>query len=106
VALTISGEEAQEDRSIQIKLLADIRALFTGAKLDKIPSAELCTRLAMLEGAPWAEWYKGRPMNQAQLARQLDGFDIKPKDIRHSDGRNLKGYERSQFEDVFSRYLP
>ena len=104
-ALMLSGFKVDEDRSIQIKLLTDIRTLFDTLKVDKIPSFDLCNRLSILEGSPWVEWLRGKPLSQTQLARLLDGFKIKSEDIRYSDGRTVKGYGHCQFEDAFARYL-
>ena len=104
-ALLLSGVDVVEDRSVQVKLLGDIRGIFDNPKTDKISSANLCGRLTLIEGSPWSEWYRGKPMSQTQLAKQLDRFKIKSKDIRQSEGKNVKGYERAQFDDAFSRYL-
>ena len=43
---------------------------------------------------------------QISLRGMLKPFAIKPKDIKFPSGRVLKGYERGELEDAFSRYLP
>ena len=52
---------------------------------------------------PWCEWRAGKPLTQRQLARLLEPFGISPKQIWK--GRNLRGYEKGQFSDAFTRYL-
>lgn len=43
-------------------------------------------------------------MSARQLARHLEGFGIKSGNLRIAHNV-AKGYERSKFEDAFSRYL-
>ena len=54
---------------------------------------------------PWAEWKRGKPMTDYQLAAALAPFGIHSKDLRIGDERR-KGYDLAEFADAFSRYLP
>ena len=58
-----------------------------------------------LEDRPWCEWKRGKPMTKNSLARLLKPFKIKSKKIRTLDS-TPRGYERNDFIDAFSRYLP
>jgi putative DNA primase/helicase len=86
------------------QLLADIRDLFSSRQTDRLRSQEIATALARLEGRPWPDWKAGKPISATQIARLLSDFVIVPKPIRVG-GQPTKGYELSQFEDAFARYL-
>ena len=87
------------------QLIADIYLVrMAKAGTDRIASAELVSALVELEGRPWSEWNRGRPITPTGLSRQLKGFGIRSKDIRTPEG-TLKGYEWAAFEDTFARYV-
>jgi hypothetical protein len=65
---------------------------------DKLSSANICRRLNELDDEGYPTWKPTR------LARELKSFGIYPKGIRVGD-KTPKGYERSQFQDAWSRYL-
>lgn len=94
-----------DEQSVRVLLLADIRAVFAGRLVDRLPSAELVEALVAIEGRPWAEWKAGKPITANGLARLLAPFVIKPDTIRTGD-KTPKGYQLAHFEDAFSRYLP
>ena len=99
----------KEASSIGTKLLATIKVVFDGAdgaaSLDRISSAELATTLGDDASSPFSEWKNGKPITQTQLARVLKPFGIHPEVIRLPGGGLLRGYQRSQFEDAWERYL-
>lgn len=101
IATSTTGDD--ENESNGVTLLADLREMFNGE--DRLLSVDIVEHLARREDRPWPEWSNGKPMTQRQLAKLLRPFGIQPKTIRTGDER-AKGYERSQFEDAFSRYLP
>lgn len=70
----------------------------------KIFSDELANYLATIEGRPWSEYCRGKPITQRQIAALLKPFGIKPKRMRIGT-ENKRGYEREQFKDAFIRYL-
>jgi len=94
-----------DDQSARVTLLADIRAIFAERHADRLPSAELVAALIAIEGRAWAEWRGGKAITANGLARLLAPFGIKPGTIRIG-GETPKGYQLSQFEDAFARYLP
>jgi putative DNA primase/helicase len=104
-ALALSGVDVIEDGSARVMLLSDLRDLF-GELGERLTSAAIVERLVTLEHRPWPEWSRGRPMTPRQLARLLAPFGIGPKTIRLPTGETPKGYQRGDFEEAFSRYLP
>jgi hypothetical protein len=88
--------------SRNMRLLAAVKEAF--GTLDAISSADLVGGLTADETAEWADWKNDKPISQVQLAKALDSFHIGPKQVR-IDGRQIRGYERAQFEDAWKRYL-
>jgi hypothetical protein len=97
------------DDSLGVRLLADCREALNGHQ--RTPTAQLIEVLCLMEEAPWGEkwWdsYKGEQKRgaAANLAWHLRRYAIHSKKIRFEDGP-LQGYERDDFEDAWSRYLP
>ena len=104
-ALNLNLSGAEGDGSVRTQLLTDIRALLDERKIDRISSADITQALCTIEGRPWQDWKAGRPITPNQLARLLAPFGIKPKTMRVTK-EPVKGYERSDFNDAFKRYLP
>jgi hypothetical protein len=92
-----------QDESARVRLLSDIRAALEQAPDGRMLSADLVAALCEVEGAPWSEWNKGRPITPNTLARLLKPFEVFPRTIRAEAGR-AKGYSLELFEDVFARY--
>jgi hypothetical protein len=97
------GRVADDDESIRVTLLSDIKAIFATRRADRISSSDLVEALGAMEERPWGEW-KGKPITKNALARLLKPFHLKPDTVRFSE-MTAKGYTLAQFEDVFSRYL-
>ena len=94
-----------DDDSVGVWLLRDIKAAFAEKHVTEMSSADLAAALAEVEGSPWGEWSKGKPLSQSKLARLLKPFDVRPDRIGGKDSR-LRGYAVEWFNDAFSRYLP
>ena len=105
VARLLSGGGEDDEGSAAVLLLADIRALFTAQRIDRINSAELVETLARMEERPWPEWRHGKPITVRQVARLLKPFEIVPHVIRTQEG-TPRGYLFDDFIDAFTRYLP
>jgi hypothetical protein len=108
--IALLASQVARDDSQGVRLLADIRSCFEshGEKHDdrtRIRSSRLLESLTSNEEWQWAEFHKGFPLKAAALARLLSPFDIRPRDLRF-EGGIFKGYEESDFEDAWSRYLP
>jgi hypothetical protein len=99
LALSI-GED--EDRSIGVTLLEDVREVF--GDLAYLSTAELLQRLWGLDDAPWSDWF-GKRIAAQGLAQLLKPYRVGPV-RRRVAGPVTRGYFRAQFEDAFKRYLP
>jgi hypothetical protein len=100
-AVYLTGAAKDDIVSSGRELLAHIRDAFLSA--DKIWTSTLCQRLRDRDESPWAD-IKGKPLDERGLAVRLKPYRIKSKDVR-IDGSVRKGYERSDFEDAWKRYL-
>jgi hypothetical protein len=126
--VSMTFREGEETGSLGDLLLADIRQVFVEIEQrrttpagdeftdpDRIRSSDLAGMLGEMEGRPWAEsGPRQMPLTPHGLARLLKPFRIRPATLRFREkgrgGNNPsitdKDYQRSQFEDAFSRYLP
>ena len=101
-ATALSGRVSVDDDTVSIRLLQDVRQVFTDATIG---SADLVQRLVGLEDRPWADGAGGRPITQARVARLLRPFGIHPLKLRFGE-RTANGYTQRMFDDPWSRYLP
>ena len=102
-AIGISSEE-DDQASVGIRLLTDVREVFEGA--DHLTTTALLERLHALEEAPWGEWY-GKPLTARGLAKLLEPYGIGPVHRRPEPGAaKLRGYFRAEFVDAWQRYIP
>jgi putative DNA primase/helicase len=105
-ALALSGvEETDEDISVSVLLLADIRQIFDELQTDRVTTATLIERLGEIQEHPWATFDHGKIINPRLLAKLLKSFEISSQDIRTDDQKTLKGYKKADFQDAFERYL-
>ncbi|WP_436843243.1 DUF3631 domain-containing protein [Streptomyces narbonensis] len=100
---------AEEDRrSLGVKLLADLRDVFSGA--DRMATAQIIEKLAALDDSPWSD-LRGKPLNSRSLYWRLreyataDNKPIRPRNVRTAAG-TLKGYCAEDLRDAWMRYLP
>jgi putative DNA primase/helicase len=107
IALLLSGgrADAAETGDTGVQFLADVRAIFVNNAIDRSTTKALLAALVDLEGRPWAEWNRGRPISARQLSALLRRFGIKPGTIRVGDA-TPKGYVLGDLVDAFGRYLP
>jgi hypothetical protein len=87
------------------ELLADIREVFERNQGRKISTADLINALVNDDEKPWGTYNRGNPISPRQLAKQLAAYGIKSKTVRLGPHNTPKGYEPSQFDDAFARYL-
>jgi DNA primase (bacterial type) len=99
----MTGEERQDD-SLNVQLLSDIREILESEGLDRISSSALTDSLKSQEESPWCE-HGGINLSQRKLSKMLKPYGIKSKPIR-SGVDVYKGYQKDDFNDAFSRYLP
>jgi putative DNA primase/helicase len=97
---------SQEEDVAGLMLLSDIRDVFRERGVERIPTKELLRSLIELEERPWSSWRRGRDLTARQLGGLLQSFEVSSKDLRQADGKNLKGYEFSDFAEALARYEP
>jgi hypothetical protein len=93
------AESKNQPVSLGIRLLKDIREVFTD---DRLSTAELLERLYALDTAPWGS-LRGEPIDDRYLARELGKYGIKSHTVRFRD-KPLKGYLKTDFFDAWERY--
>ena len=87
-------------------LLADLCAIFDADGWpEAIASATIVERLRDMEGRPWSEWKRGKPITVRQLASLLRPFDVHPRNHRAPGGQS-KAYFLAALRPVFDAYLP
>jgi len=101
-ALVLQASREQDD-SLGLRLLADVRLVFDKRRVERIFSEDLIRALQADEEGPWAS--ERVPLTPHRLARLLHPFEITSKQLRIGT-RSLKGYERAVFVDSWERYLP
>lgn len=99
VAASMGGEP-----SLGIRLLSDLRDIFSGLDAVAAGTDELLTKLREVEEGPWAD-LRGKPIDARGLSSRLRKYEVKPKNLR-VNGSVIKGYSREDLHDVFLRYLP
>jgi putative DNA primase/helicase len=100
--LTLSGESSNE--ALGVMLLADCRPAFGDD--DVVRSVDLVTRLSADPERPWAEYNRGHPITQRQLARLLGVFHVISVNVNPPGLPQGKGYRRADFERVWESYCP
>lgn len=103
-ARELSSGTARLDDSIGVRLLADVRAVFESRNVDRITTTDLIDALAEDAESPWSSWRDSERISPRGLARLLRPFGIRRGTIRLDDSTTAKGYQRSWFEDAWSRY--
>jgi Protein of unknown function (DUF3631) len=106
-AATMTQAEAQqkEDTAAGVRLLADLRQVFTAVDSEALYTSTILEALRRLEDAPWADWY-GHPLTTRELARLLRPYQVGSKNIREHGGAPRKGYARVDLQDAWARYVP
>jgi hypothetical protein len=97
LAMVAGADDVQEERSIQVRLLTDIRRTFTDQDVVFLSSLELVQHLRNLTESPWGDW----GLTASRLARDLAPFGIKPG---HNVEKTTRGYRLESFQDAFQRY--
>jgi len=102
-ALAADAAEQDTDTSLGLRLLADLRAVFTAGE-ERLDSKTVLDRLCRLDESPWDD-LRGKRLDARTLANLLRPYAIKPKVIRVGEA-TPRGYERADFQDAWRRYLP
>ncbi len=96
-----------------VRLLADLRDLFTRHRTDRVPTTTILTELLKLDEAPWGD-LNGKPLDARRLSRELSRYGARPVTFETTEG-SAKGYvtysttggqAQTGLADAWSRYLP
>jgi hypothetical protein len=90
-----------------IRLLADLRTIFTQRGCDRLSTVEILAVLHDMDEAPWGDLY-GRPLNARGLATELGVYGVKVTAFKNN-GATVKGYVidgKTGLADAWARYLP
>ncbi|WP_237773932.1 DUF3631 domain-containing protein [Actinosynnema sp. ALI-1.44] len=99
--------------SLGVRLLADLRALFTERDTDRLHTADIITHLRSIDDAPWTD-LNGKPLDALRLSKELSPYQVAPLSLR-INGKSAKGYtihpttdpvEQVGLTDAWARYLP
>lgn len=102
-ALKLSGA-GEKTVSIGNELLTDIQHVFESKRIEKISTADLIAALIADDEKSWATYNRGKPVSGKQIAARLSAYGIRSKTIRLGY-EVARGFEISQFNDAFARYL-
>jgi uncharacterized protein DUF3631 len=106
-AIVLAGHPTEEDDSVAVQMLGDIRQIFDDAGESALPSKAIREQLCEMENRPWAEWGKQRkPITGHGVARLLRDFEVVPAGNLRFGDKVAAGYRRASFEDAWARYLP
>jgi len=98
--------EAKKDSSDpRDLLLKDIQKILQAYNGKSITSEKLISFLTAASDSLWTEYNAGRHITPRGLAAMLRDFGIKPKAIRQGSNANNRGYDVSDFDDAFKRYI-
>ena len=90
--------------SIAEEFLVDTAEAFERSEMTRMRTVTLIDYLCAEDEKPWATYNRGRPITPRQIAQIIRVFGIKSKRLRKGD-EVAWGYELSQFEDAFARYV-
>lgn len=102
-AVALVADAQTRPPSLGIMLLRDMRKVFRAQRMDKMHTKDILDYLVMMVEAPWGD-LRGKPLDSRGLARYMDKYDVKPKDVRIGDKVN-KGYSAADLADPWARYL-
>ena len=101
VGLTESARENNPFGS----LLLDIWVIYLASGLDRMFSRTLAESLNGFGDRPWAELKKGKQIDPSWLAKRFQAYDVRPRTVWIGEN-HAKGYLLSDFEALFTRYIP
>lgn len=99
-------DDEMQAENYGVLLLRDIRDIFTVRSCQRLASSAIISELVKMEHRPWPEFGRNKkPLTATGMARILSFYEIHPKGMRIDD-KTDRGYEKTWFEDAWSRYLP
>jgi hypothetical protein len=105
-AAAVRIEGKADNKTIGVRLLADIKALFDADPLTHcMHSAHIVRKLVDDPEKSWSEAFKGKPLTQNRLARALGPYGIISMNVTPPGEIEAKGYRRSDFEEPWAIYV-
>ena len=102
----VTASTADEETGAREMLLADLRTIFEAEGWpEAIASSTTLDRLTELEGRPWSEWKRGKPLTARGLSNLLKPFGVQPRQRKHA-GENLRSYLLADLAPSFEAYFP
>ncbi|QGK71612.1 DUF3631 domain-containing protein [Allosaccharopolyspora coralli] len=95
-------------QSLGVRLLADLRDLFTARGVDRMTTVDILPALHGLDEAPWGDLY-GKPLDPRRLSKELARYGVASKNIKQPGGHVAKGFRTDGEDglvDAWRRYLP
>ncbi|MGM0422340.1 MAG: DUF3631 domain-containing protein [Pseudomonadota bacterium] len=104
--LNIAAQLADDDdqKSVGVMLLEDIKGIFDNGNADRIHTNDLVIALLNLDERPWATWRHGKPLTGNTIAKYLKPYGIQSRQMK-IHGLGKKGYQKADFVDTWARYL-
>lgn len=109
-AVALVSAEKRKPVTRGVKLLADIRSVFTSNGQERLPTEAILIALKGMEDSPWS--LEGKELTGREMANLLGKYQtsepgeyIKPKQIRDGAAK-YRGYRKADFLDAWDRYLP
>jgi hypothetical protein len=93
--------------SIGLRLLADLREIFTQHQADRLATTVILDALHALDEGPWADYY-GKPFDARHLSKELGRYGVQIRPFK-LNGVTAKGYQttgETGLADAWNRYLP
>jgi len=97
----LSAARDGDNDDLLVRLLVDLKIIFSEEGRDAIPACDLVDQLCRMEEAPWATISGGRPLTPQKLSRMLRKFGV-----RSRKGRTNNMYVREDLTDKWERYCP
>jgi hypothetical protein len=102
-AVELSGRDSRHrDQSAAVRLLSHIRDAFVE---ERMTCRAIVDALNEDDRLPYGGWNNGAGITTRELGKKLAPYGVLAKTIR-TDAARGHGYERTQFADAWSRYLP
>ncbi len=103
-AVTLVTQASERTPTLGIRLLEDIRTVFTDANREHLFTEDLINRLIDIDESPWGD-LRGKALDARGLARRLKPYEVTPKPLRIGE-QVARGYSITDLSDAWSRYLP
>ena len=104
----VMASTADEETGAREMLLADLLIIFHGQGVEPpheaISSKGVLDKLTEMEGRPWSEWKRGKPLSARGLASLLKPFEVRPRNCRFPSERQGKAYFAADLKRHWEAY--